>query len=66
MGSKKQSERFRVELFNVCQRGRATGNGWLVADKGPEGRHTVIMGRFEGPDAESKARALAVELNLGA
>jgi hypothetical protein len=47
----------RVELYNLISRGRAVGNGWLVARVTAGGRRMNTLKKFERD--ESAARAYA-------
>jgi hypothetical protein len=47
----------RVELYNICDGGRAVGNGWLVSRWTEDGRRMNTLRQF-GSD-EQAARAYA-------
>jgi hypothetical protein len=55
---------YRVEIYNVCARGRAIGTGWLVAEVMPNGcRRGTYAQLGSAPDAEKNARDIVRILN---
>ena len=53
------SETARVELYNLFERGRCIGNGWLVARVLADGRRANTIGMFGADERAARDFAAA-------